>query len=148
MLKLTAILDFNKGSQLKLLTLGVFFPRESKHPLFLLYGTGTTGTRDPWRRGRKQNFGTQTAPCCIAMHLSPHTSQARPFPVCQNLPHKQGKHHHAYMQWLTADWGHTQPSNTLPAAPSTSGSWVYFWDEVSVSLPVLKINSRDGYNTF
>lgn len=88
--------------------------------------------------------GTQTALCCIAMpvtYLLTHKS-SQTFPSLSEPATQARQHHHTNMQWLTADW-HTQPSNTLPAAPSTPGSWVYFWDEVSVKLYVLKINSRD-----
>lgn len=126
--KLTAILDFHKGSQLKLLMFGPPPPfGQSKHPLFLLNATETTVTRDPLKRGRKQKVRdtSSTALCSdtIQSLLFRHTSQSRPFPFCQNLPHGQGRHHHEHRQWLTADWGHTEPSNTASTPQAHLGLW-------------------------
>lgn len=104
----------------------------------------------PEEEAENKKCETQTALCWIAMPvtylLTRKSSQT--FPSLSEPATQARQHHHTYMQCLTADWGHTQPSNTLPAASSTSGSQMYFWDEVSLSLSVLNINSRDGYNAF
>lgn len=78
----------------------------------------------PEEETENKKSGTQAALCCIAMpvtYLLTHKS-SQTFPSLSEPATQARQHHHTYMQCLTAEGGHTQTSNTLPAAPSTSGS--------------------------